>query len=1394
MTRMSKLAFAVLISLILNLHAESGGYQEWLKRRDALKQDQGVMRYYTFEDVKDGKSPVADLGKNGKNLTYKPYTEPATKEVFDDLQVIEGRWPEKKAVRLDRGFYQGEAYNIENKQFTAEIWFRRQGPGSILPASKYKNGSILSVSGHSQGWRILSMYEQPTTLSFEMGQPNGATINSTRTPLAENVWHHLIVTFDGSAMNIYLNGQLTEQNMTMRNEKGVQVKTEKFEGQYVPSKIPFVIGFSAHGVGSVKLDIDEVVIYNRVLKPEEIVVSREEIFSRADAFVKQGDYGKARAQYARMKGLPGFGSEMALFNIAESYRIEKDYANAHKTYGEIFKLEKLLPYYRIDGLFREAQVYAEENNRTEERKLYEQVLKIPGALEHHLFTARLKTGDSHKAEKKYSSAREIYSRLLLEQENSPLPHEGYRLDLRDRLEEIDGLADGTAVKSRQEKLATWVNGPKQELYVSPGGSDGNPGTKNKPFATIKRAQEEVRKIKANGMPKGGISVYLRSGKYYITESITFGKADSGTEFAPVVYRSYPGEEASIIGGRRITNFKILNDKTILSRLPIESRGKVWVADMKEAGITDYGELLNRGSSGKSNLAALELFCDGKRMQLARWPNEGYERVASLVTPEGDGVLRGQSANTGTYQSGRFCYTGDRPERWKNDKDIWIHGYFSYEYEKIHTSIDSIDTGKKIINMGPDKRYPANYTARYLVRVKQNAPYYVYNLLSELDTPGEWYLDRDDGKLYFYPVSDPGKSDIMVSTLNTPLVITDNASHVVLSGLTLEGTRASAINLDKGNNVVVTGCTIRNTGQWAVNIKDGWNHKIVGCDMHDMAEGGVSLDGGDRKKLIPAGHLVENNHIYSFNKFDGGYRQAVLVKGIGQRVAHNVIHDTPMQAILFDANDHVIEFNELHDVVYEGRELGAMYIYGEPWYLMSRGTVIRNNFFHHISYHSSPNLTQGLNGIHIDAINGGLVIEKNFFYRIPNGVANPQPENRIENNIFVDAEIRSIYQGDRSGLFYNPDGTPIADRISILAARYLTQVRYKQPPWSYRYPQLVNLLSRDKPIGWAQNNFIERNVNTGGPFLAMGAGIKEDNVIRNNWDGDDPFFLDRKNADFRIRPGSPVYGLSGCEPITMEGIGVYKDSLRASWPIKRTQKEIGKYYKADWKPLQQLSTTLMSPLKRIYPPLYYTIPLRKNPIRIDGKLESDEWFGLDKKKAMVIEREHSGKDTKGAKSYAWLAYDSENLYIAIKHDPDPYTEEMLPRFKLHSPVFEVAIESQHSTKSRSWWIDDMVTGPIFAITGKYDGEFAVTNLFGAPHDIISKLEKSIQYKVSVIDEEKKEWTAEMSVSFTDLGIKPSDVEQLAFNIGTWKKTGWFAWVPTGNQIWRIENAGFIKFAK
>jgi len=1382
------------------LKAESQGYLEWLKRRDALKQDKSVAAYYTFENLRENKNILQDIGKNGRNLTYTPYKDPKTGKVFDDLQVVEGRWPEKTAARVTRGFFRGPALNIEERQFSAECWFRRQGEGLNV---------LLSSAGFRDGWQMGFNFWQGRSDEVYLGIGRPVVYFATVTgkkALPENTWHHFAATWDGSSMKVYINGSLVASEVEMvemEGDKRKKVKREKYDGEYYPTKTPFQLCMGAGTVNldrsDVTIDLDEVVIYNRVLNEEEIAllgkgpvnVSEKEVFAKADAFIRAGDYKNARAEYVKLKGLPSYGKELALFNMAESYRLEKDYSNCHKTYSEIFTIPGLTAYYRIYGLFRQAEVLIEQKDYDKARQLYGKVLKTEGALNQHLFKARMCEGDTYRAQLKNSRAREIYRNLLIEEESLPFPNDGHRTALIGRLEEIEGLADGKAGKTRQEQWLEKINGPKHAIYVSPGGDDAGEGTLKKPFATLTRAREEIRKLKQEGMPKGGIAVYLRGGNYFLAESLAFGKEDSGTEDSPVVYKNYQGENARLIGGKEVRNFELLNDPDVMRRLPEEANGKIWVADLKAQGITDYGEYTNRGGYGKDNPAALELFCNGKVMQIARWPNNGFARTSDVPEPEGE--MKGR----GKFQYGKFSYSGDRPERWTEEKDAWLHGYWYLVYAKDQVKLKSIDTVKKTISLANDTRWHPTYSL-YKIPVARDMPYYAYNLLSELDAPGEWYLDRDTGKLYFYPPDGVNKSEIIVSTLDAPLLEMNGASHVVFSGLTFEVTRRHGVEIKNGKDNLLAGCTIRNTGQGSVKLESGWNHKIIGCDIYDAGSGGILMDGGDREKLIPAGHIVENNHIYRFNRFTGANNtNALRIDGVGQRVSHNLVHDSPSIGIVFNANDHIMEYNELHDLPTEGREIGAMYIYGEPWYLMSRGNVIRNNFFHHISSHSSPNTSQGVNGIHVDAMNSGLVIENNIFYRFSRGISSTYPGNYLTNNIFIDGEMIGIGQGDRSNIFCKDRDVDKGPNMGMLVrlGNLFRQVRYKQPPWSHRYPFLTGLMEKEPALwGKVQGSIIERNVNTGGPFVSFQSGVRNTTFFENNWDGENPLFVDREGMDFRLRPGSPVFGLTGCEPVNPNEAGVYKDPLRASWPVSRTKEDIGRYYNPDFKPLAQLGKEIMPAVKRISPPEYYTIALRKSPVKIDGKLEKDEWGGMEMKKAMVIGRDHMGKDIRCAKTYAWLMYDRDNLYIGMKHEPDPYKEGMPPKLKQHEPWFEIGIETQNGPHSQGWWIDDMATGPVYIFTGRSSGEFVVQNLFGMDHSRVRKLEQSIEYSVHMVDSGTKEWMSETRIPFAEIGVNPDEVEQLAFSAGTYKKTGFFNWIPTGTQLWRVENAGFIKFAK
>lgn len=88
-------------------------------------------------------------------------------------------------------------------------------------------------------------------------------------------------------------------------------------------------------------------------------------------------------------------------------------------------------------------------------------------------------------------------------------------------------------------------------YVAPNGDDGNPGTIEAPFATVKKAHD-------NESLQPGDVIYLRGGTYYPTSQTVFNKAGSADRF--FVLSSYPNE-SPVINGKNIPEGDINSTST-----------------------------------------------------------------------------------------------------------------------------------------------------------------------------------------------------------------------------------------------------------------------------------------------------------------------------------------------------------------------------------------------------------------------------------------------------------------------------------------------------------------------------------------------------------------------------------------------------------------------------------------------------------------------------------------------------------------------------------------------------------------------------------------------------------------------------------------------------------------
>lgn len=644
------------------------------------------------------------------------------------------------------------------------------------------------------------------------------------------------------------------------------------------------------------------------------------------------------------------------------------------------------------------------------------------------------------------------------------------------------------------------------LHVSESGSDAwsgrlaEPRGHDGPFATLERARDEVRRMKAEGgLPPGGVVVEVAEGVYERAEVFALGPDDSGTPESPITYRAEPGKIVRLSGGRRIGGWQPVTDPQLLARLEEPARGAVLQADLRSAGVDDLGEV---SASGRR----LELFFRDEPMTIARWPNEGFVRIAAVFDIEPVDV-RGTKGDL----VGRFVYEGDRPERWAAENDLWLHGYWFWDWSDERQAVESIDTENRVISLRPPYH-------GYGYRVGQW--YYAFNALSELDTPGEWYLDRQSGMLYFWPPAPIGEGDTVVSFIPALVALRD-VSYVAIEGFTIEGGRGTAVSISGGTGCVVRNCTIRNMGGWAVLIAGGAGNGVVGCEMYGLGDGGVSLVGGDRVTLEPAGHFVEECHIHHYGRWNRMYQPAVSVGGVGNRVAYSLIHDAPHIAIAFSGNDHVFEFNEIYNVCTESNDAGAMYA-GRDWTM--RGTVIRHNYLHHINGFEG----RGCVGVYLDDMYCGTRVYGNLFVDVTMAAfIGGGRDNVIENNVFVDC-VPAVHVDARATNWakYHAEGW-------VQEARErgtLSGTAFDRPPYSERYPELPGILDND-PFA-PHGNVIRRNVCWGGTWSHIEPVALPMLAMSENLTDEDPLFVDPAAGDYRLRDDSPAWAL-GFERLPLE---------------------------------------------------------------------------------------------------------------------------------------------------------------------------------------------------------------------------------------------------------------------
>jgi len=696
-----------------------------------------------------------------------------------------------------------------------------------------------------------------------------------------------------------------------------------------------------------------------------------------------------------------------------------------------------------------------------------------------------------------------------------------------------------------------------EFYIAPTGSDENPGTMEKPFATLENAKNVAQTlVKTSREP---IRILLREGAYYLNGPLELRPENSGTAESPVTYAAYPGEPVTLSGGRRLDcHWRAYRDGIMMCELPEVKAGK---------------------------LAFTQLFINRQRQALARYPNYDNSRPgkSGYILPAGQ-----ISTNMTNPQPGAdddMVYTGLGPrgilfdpatftkKHWANPQEAAIHIFRKKYWGNLQWRIKTIDYEQHAVWFGEGGQQMGAKWIAEPSDIDSGSRFFIENIFEELDAAGEWYWDAVKGILYFMP---PPGLDLRSATVEIPvlesvirIVGTQNepVSHLAFEGFRIAHTTSTFLDsyevpslsdwsIHRGGSVFLEGtrnCTIRNcwfdaVGGNAVFVNQyNRNATVSGCKITEAGDSAIAFVGSleltsGTARAFPYECQAHNNLIHDCGVFGKQTAGVYISRAKRIRVSHNLIYNLPRAAICIGDGTwggHIIEFNHIHDTVRETGDHGPFNAWGRDkyWSLTQshmthniynslvagpvkedamEPVIIRNNFIE-----ERPESIEGVHGpvFGIDLDDGASNYE--IYNNITKGVSMKLREGdyrTVYNNIWYDSvvapcfHVGNEYNHDR--YFCNITVMSRDDVYSIIAAP-------TRGPWLEEIDNNCFFSRSGAFTARAEKMRVEKGMDTKQKYDLkewQRLGFDAHSVYA------DPLFADPERNDFRVRPESPALQL------------------------------------------------------------------------------------------------------------------------------------------------------------------------------------------------------------------------------------------------------------------------------
>ena len=646
-----------------------------------------------------------------------------------------------------------------------------------------------------------------------------------------------------------------------------------------------------------------------------------------------------------------------------------------------------------------------------------------------------------------------------------------------------------------------------DIVVSPSGDDANDGSLENPLKTVEAAKE-----KAKASSTESLTVWFREGTYNITSALDFTAEDK----SGVLYRSYPGEEVIFSGAKEISGS--WSETTV-------NGVTAFVTDMPVESDADY---------------FCSLFKDGKRLSRPNYPETDVFKVAAEPLDD-EKIVSDWSADYFVFSPVIYAHPEDLLDFANpTDIDVKLMHFWCEDLLPVH-SIDTA-TGRIVTEKATAMK----------TRVDDN--YILENVKEALNSPGEWYLDRTEGKLYYVPEEgDTLENTVVWAGACEQLVTMNGAEDISFQGISFENTDwehvdgkhtgrpfgdshplsefirygtehpqaafevPAAIYIEASSGVSFTDCRFENISYTAVKFdKASTDCNVTSCRFNEIGANAVFINGDF---VVPASTQrinVTDCHISNYGRIFNNAIGVLLTHAIDCEIANNEIHDGWYTGVSVGWNwgytDNPTNGIEIRDnLIYNiGNawlsDMGGIYTLG-----IQPDTVISGNVIYNVGCDEGAYGYGGW-GIYLDEGTSGMLVENNLVYDCSSQTFHQHygKDNIVRNNIFAfggEGAFRITRNEEHNSLTLT-NNIFVTDNATMYA---LTT----DPDW----------FVDDSNLYWDYTN--GGNVYSGDSMSLFERKSIPVMVVRgyyNNAVFADPIFRDAANFDFTLAKNSPAIAM------------------------------------------------------------------------------------------------------------------------------------------------------------------------------------------------------------------------------------------------------------------------------